>query len=207
MSKEKLGLVHVYTGDGKGKTTASMGLALRAIGQGFNVVVFQFLKGGTYTGELVASSNYLPKSTFIQSGKGCLKAQKQMKLGRFSDGRQVAIAVRDEQSCGSCRYCFTIDENEERNTKAAFKQACELAKTGEVDILILDEINCVMHAGIIPVEDVLKLIKEKNPHTELVLTGRNAPKEIIEVADLVTNMTCVKHPFQKGIQARRGIEF
>ena len=207
MSKEKLGLVHVYTGDGKGKTTASMGLALRAIGQGFNVYVFQFLKGGTYTGELVSSSNYLPKINFIQSGKGCLKAQKQMKLGKFSDGREVAIAVRDESSCGKCRYCFTIDKDEVENTKKAFKQAVEVAKTGEVDILILDEINCVINAGLIPVEDVLKLIKEKHPHTELILTGRNAPKEIIDAADLVTYMNCIKHPYQKGIQARRGIEF
>lgn len=207
MSKEKLGLVQVYTGEGKGKTTASMGLALRAIGQGFNVFIFQFLKGGTYTGELVSSSDHLPNVTFIQSGKGCLKAQKQMKLNRFANGREVAIAVRDDESCGTCRHCFEMDDDEEQNTKRAFNQACEAAKTGDVDILILDEINCVMHNGIIPVEDVLKLINEKHPHTELILTGRHAPEIIMDAADLVTRMECIKHPYDKGIEARRGIEF
>jgi cob(I)alamin adenosyltransferase len=207
MSKEKLGLVHVYTGDGKGKTTASMGLAMRAIGQGFNVQVFQFLKGGTYTGELVTGSDHLPRTSFIQSGKGCLKIQKQMKLGRFANGREVAINIRGDSSCGSCRHCFEMDEDEEKNTRRAFNQAFELARTGDVDILILDEINCVMKVGIIPVEDVLKLINEKHPNTELILTGRHAPEVILEAADLVTRMECVKHPYQKGIEARRGIEF
>ncbi|MBW2999930.1 cob(I)yrinic acid a,c-diamide adenosyltransferase [Candidatus Woesearchaeota archaeon] len=199
-----LGLVHVYTGHGKGKTTASMGLAMRAIGQGFSVYIVQFLKGGSYTGEFISSNEYLPKVKFLQSGKGCVKAQKQLKL----EGKGPSfITVRDEVSCGACRYCFIIDANEEQNTKKEFEHVVEMAKSGEVDLLILDEINCVIGLGIISVDEILDLMKNKAPETELVLTGRHAHPKIIEAADLVTEMKEVKHYYNQGVGARRGIEY
>lgn len=175
MDKLDRGLVQVYTGNGKGKTTAAFGLALRAIGRGLKVYVIQFVKGGFDYGELYVVDK-LPNLTLKAFGRGK----------------------------------FILDEPSKEDVKSA-EEALALAesvvKSGEYDIVILDEINVALNLKLISLERVLELIKNKPRHVEMVLTGRCAPNEIIAVADLVTEMREVKHPYNKGCQARRGIEF
>ena len=206
MPRSKLGLVHVYTGEGKGKTTMSMGIALRAIGQNLKVCIVQFLKGGAYTGEFLAASNYLPNFHFKQFGKPCIKEKKQLKLNSFPNGLKVDF-IREDIDCGDCRFCFLADKEEKLLARKAIEHADEITRTGDYDIIILDEINNAAHKGLIGVDEVLKIINNKYENTELILTGRNAPKEFIERADLVTYMQEIKHYFNKGIKARRGIEY
>ncbi|MFH1133977.1 MAG: cob(I)yrinic acid a,c-diamide adenosyltransferase [Nanoarchaeota archaeon] len=198
--EEQLGLVHVYTGEGKGKTSASLGLALRAIGHGYRVYMVQFLKGGMYTGEVVAAQSFLQNLTIAQFGKGCLKLNKQMRM----DGGKPPIFVRSSE-CGDCRYCFL--DNDANRAREALRQAKKRASSGDYDIVILDEVNVAVHHGLLPVEEVITVVKEKAPHTELVLTGRNAPQEVMDAADYVSEVKAVKHPFSKGILARKGIEY
>lgn len=185
------GLVQVYTGPGKGKTTAALGLALRASGHNKKVCFIQFLKGGSYLGEIAAARN-VPGLKIRQFGADCPWSEK-LKSG--------------ELKCGSCRYCFSVLAEDKTNSKEAMDFAKESTASGEYDLVVLDEINCAMAQQLIPVEDVLTLIKQKNKKTELVLTGRNAPKEILDAADLVTEMKMLKHPMYKGVDSRLGIEF
>src|SRR3989339_760967 len=167
---DKLGLVHVYTGEGKGKTSAAMGLSLRAIGQGLNVFIIQFMKGGAYTGEYISAKNFLPNNEFLQYGRGCIKEKKQLKLIGFDKGKE--ITSKDEYS-----------------------------------LVVLDEINVAVKYGFISVNELVELIKNKNKTTELIITGRDADPKIVEMADLVTEMKLVKHYYDKGVSARRGIEY
>lgn len=178
MKKQRLetGLVQVYTGDGKGKTSAAFGLALRAIGRGLKVYVIQFIKGGFDYGELYA-----------------VKQLVNLKLKAFGSGK-------------------FITEKPPRAEDARFaREALELAEkvvaSGEYDIVILDEVNVALNLKLIEIGDVVKLAKNKPKHVELVLTGRYAPPEIIEAADLVTEMKEIKHPFKKGVPPRKGIEY
>ncbi|HEX69094.1 MAG TPA: cob(I)yrinic acid a,c-diamide adenosyltransferase [Candidatus Bathyarchaeota archaeon] len=174
--KLEKGLVQVYTGDGKGKTSAAFGLALRAIGRGLKVYIIQFIKGGFDYGELYIIDK-LPN----------------LKLKAFGQGKFVTQ--------------FPPGEKDIKIAKEAFNLAKKIVMSGEYDIVILDEINVALSLRLIKTEDVINLIKEKPEHVELVLTGRYAPKEIIEAADLVTEMREIKHPFQKGVPPRKGIEF
>lgn len=209
MGKENLGMVHVYTGDNKGKTTTSMGIALRAAGQNLKVCIVQFLKGGAYTGEYIAIKNYLPNIKIYQYGKPCVKEQRQLKLSGF-DGEKDSFPVdfiREDIQCGECRNCFLQDQEEKALAFEAMEHAKEATVSGEYDLVILDEINNALRKNIISSEAVLALMRNKAKNTELVLTGRGAPQEIIEKADLVTEMKLVKHYFDKGVSARRGIEY
>ena len=178
MTKPKLkkGLVQVYTGNGKGKTSAAFGLALRAIGRGLKVYIIQFIKGGFDYGELYIIDK-LPN----------------LKLKAFGQGKFVTQ--------------FPPSKKDVEIAKEALELAKKIVKSGEYDIVILDEVNVAMSLRLIKTEQVINLIKEKPEHVELVLTGRYAPKEIIDIADLVTEMKEIKHPFQKGIPPRKGIEF
>lgn len=171
----KEGLVQVYTGNGKGKTSAAFGLALRAIGRGLKVFIVQFIKGGFDYGELYVIDN-LPN----------------LELKAFGQGKFVTEIPPNQKD---------LELAEE-----AFKLAEKVVSSGEHDIVILDEINVALHLRLINLQDVLRLIKGKPKHVELVLTGRHAPKEIIEIADLVTEMREVKHPYMKGVAPRKGIE-
>ena len=175
---ERRGLVIVHTGDGKGKTTAALGLALRAFGAGLKVLILQFIKGKKKSGELKAVDvlkNFSPTIEVKQCGLGFITKE------NFSEQKKTARA------------------------------ALELAKTeilsGAWDLIILDEINYSVKFGLLDAEDISELIKIRPPELHLVFTGRDALPELIDAADLVTEMKLLKHPFQKGIAAQAGIEF
>jgi cob(I)alamin adenosyltransferase len=176
MPKLEKGLVQVYTGKGKGKTSAAFGLALRAIGRGLKVYVIQFIKGGFDYGELYIVDK-LPN----------------LRLKAFGRGKFVTEKPPETEDVELAQEALALAE--------------EVVKNGEYDIVILDEINVALDLKLISLEKVLELIKNKPKHVELVLTGRYAPDEIIEAADLVTEMKEVKHPYNKGFQARKGIEY
>lgn len=190
------GLVQVYTGDGKGKTTAALGLALRAAGHRFRVVVIQFAKGASYAGELFAAERLYPELRLFQFGRDCPKA---------SAIRQGLAA------CEGCRECFLqeggLTDEDRRLAGEGLAMAHDVASRGLADVLVLDEVSIAVRFGLVPLEEVLKLIDERSPRVELVLTGRGMPQEVLDRADLVTEMRQVKHPFEKGVRARRGIEF
>jgi cob(I)alamin adenosyltransferase len=184
-----------------------MGLALRAVGQGFKVFVIQFLKGGAYTGEFIAGKNFLPNITLVQYGKICIKEQKQTKLTGFDEDYKFYDFIRDDIECGECRYCFLNDEQQKKYVEAAFERAKKVSSSGEYDLVILDEINIAIKLDLIGVDKVLEMIKDKFPSTELVLTGRGMNEKINAVADYVSEVKSIKHPFERGISARRGIEY
>ena len=173
MKKNNRGLVHIYTGNGKGKTTAAIGLAVRAAGRNLKVAFIQFIKG-VQSGELIFMDKY-KAFDIIQTGAGNYRSKSKEKL-----------------------------RNEARET---LSYAEKVITGDEYDLVVLDEICVALHEGMISVEQVLDLLDKKPQRLELVLTGRNAPQELIERADLVTEMRMVKHPFNEGIAARPGIEF
>ena len=179
MGKEKRkGLIIVHTGNGKGKTTAAMGLALRSIGYNFKILMIQFIKGTWHYGELDAINKLHPYFEIIPLGKGFIGLGK-----KEPDAKHVRAAI---DAWNFCKEKMISDK---------------------FDMIILDEINYVIEYNFIPVEEVLKTLRSKPDKLHLVLTGRNAHPMIIEMADLVTEMKEVKHPFQKGIKAQKGIEF
>lgn len=173
--REMLGLVHVYTGNGKGKTTAALGLALRAMGNDLQVAMVQFMKCDQYYGEYEIAKS-LPNFTLLPMGRDCLVHEGKAKQEDYDAA------------------------------EAALRKAEELIQSGKYDLVILDEANVTIFMGLIKVQDVVKVVKERPPRVEVVLTGRYAPPEIIELADLVTEMRLIKHPFDKGVPAREGIE-
>lgn len=168
------GYIQVYTGNGKGKTTAAMGLAIRAAGAGLRVYIAQFVKG--------------------------MKYSEHDTLGRLSD----SITVKQYG-----RSCFIYRDPEEKDIQAAQEGLKELKKimsSGEYQVIILDEANIATHFNLFSVEDLLDFMRAKPEDVELVITGRMADPRVIEEADLVTEMKEIKHYYQKGIQARAGIE-
>jgi len=206
----ELGLIHVYTGYGKGKTTASLGLALRAIGQGFKACMIQFLKGGKYTGEYITAHTNLDGLDIFQFGKECIKEDTQLRLDGFSRQsipKNNHTMVRGVSFCGECRACFTINEAERQDTIKGLAFAKKTLASGEYDLVILDEICGAINQGLVKVEEVVELARSKHPKTELVFTGRDAPKELVEIADYVSKIEPIKHPYDRGIGARRGIEY
>ncbi len=183
------GLVQIYTGDGKGKTTAAFGLALRAAGQGNKVMIYQFLKPPSLDiGERLA-----------------------LQLGAVSPGDSLR-RIRTEALDVPWDMSESLkDEQTVARMQAAISEALErIAQTAEkkfYDVLILDEIVFCLSKGLAKLEDVKSLIDRKDPAVEIVLTGRGATKELMELADLVTEMKNIKHPFDKGMPARQGIEY
>jgi len=176
------GLVQIYTGDGKGKTTAAFGLALRAAGQGNKVLIYQFLK---------------PPSLDIGERFA-------LQLG--------AVRIRTESLDVPWNMSKSFqNEKAVAQMRAAISEALErIAQTAEkrfYDVLILDEIVFCLSKGLAKLEDIKNIIDRRDPVVEIVMTGRGATKELIELADLVTEMKNIKHPFDKGLPARQGIEF
>jgi len=170
----KQGFIQVYTGNGKGKTTAALGLAIRAAGAKQKVFIGQFLKGKKYS-ELIA-------------------------LKRVND------FITIEQFGATSFIIKKPTQKDIDNAQNALKKVSKIIINGKFDLIILDEINCAIQLNLIDLKDVLKILSEKPKHVEIVLTGRDAPMEIIKIADLVTEMKEIKHYFYKGIVARRGIE-
>ncbi len=178
MSSDK-GLVIVYTGKGKGKTTAALGVVLRAVGHGYKVGMIQFIKGEWYYGELTSSKRLEPEFEMIAAGKGF--------VGIIDDDHPI--------------------EDHQNAAKLALSLAKEKLATGQYDVMVLDEINYAVKLKLITVQDVLDLIAARPQKTTLILTGNYADEKVIEVADLVTEMREIKHPYQKGIKAKKGIDF
>lgn len=175
----KIGLVQVYTGDGKGKTTAALGQGLRACGTGLKVYMLQFLKGSN-TGELEAVK----------------RLGDNFKIFRFEKQRD---------------FVWNLNKDEIEELKLEIKEGYDFAKrvitNNECDMLIIDEIMGVLSNGFLSEEDIVYLIDNKPKNMELILTGRNVPSSIIEKSNLVTEMKPIKHYFNEGVNARKGIEF
>lgn len=177
MSDQRLsrGYIHIYTGDGKGKTTAALGLALRASGHGMCSYIGQFMKGQHY-GELTALHNH-PYITIEQYG----------------DPR---CCIRREE----------VTPEHVAQARRGLERAREAMRSGRFDVLVLDEINVALWFGLLAIEEVLALLDERPENVEVILTGRRAPQQLIDRADLVTEMQEVKHYYQSGVSARKGIE-
>lgn len=181
VARHRKGLVIVFTGDGKGKTTAAIGMSVRAAGHGMRVRIIQFIKGAWRTGEEAALRRLSPEIELTRAGRG------------FTIER-----LRDER---------ISDEEHAVAAKAGYADAREVLTSGGADILVLDEILGAVKAGLVTVPEVLQLIAQKPPASHLVLTGRDAPAEIVDAADLVSEMRLVKHPFAAGVVAQKGVEF
>jgi cob(I)alamin adenosyltransferase len=178
METERLsrGLIQVYTGDGKGKTTCALGLALRAVGQGFTVYMVQFLKGRD-TGEARAAARLAPELTLRSFGRPALV-----------NLQSPAPADLDL-------------------AREALEEARRVIHAGEHDLVILDEVNVALTYRLVPLEEVLEMLRQRPPWVEIVATGRAAPPELVALADLVTEMRPLKHYYEAGVPARRGIEW
>jgi cob(I)alamin adenosyltransferase len=175
----ELGLVQVYTGTGKGKTTAAIGAGIRAVGQELRVHMIQFLKGGENFppyGEVRALA-LIPQFTLEQYGPSHF-----IKPGAISDEDRKIV-------------------------RRGLQRAREVLASGDYDLVILDEINVVLDLGMASLEEILSMLKKKAPHSEVILTGRGAPRGLIDFADLVSCVNDVKHPFNAGVSARMGVEY
>jgi cob(I)alamin adenosyltransferase len=173
------GLIVVFTGDGKGKTSAALGIALRAYGHRMTVSLVQFVKGTSATGEALAAERLAPDFELLSLGKGFVNC------------------------CGS-----TTPLEEHRQAAADALTASRKRMSSDAwDILILDEINTAVSLGLLDIQDVLTLIRDKPPRLHLVLTGRDAHPDVIAAADMATEMRCLKHPYDAGKPARKGIDF
>ncbi|MBU0598469.1 cob(I)yrinic acid a,c-diamide adenosyltransferase [Patescibacteria group bacterium] len=173
------GLVHVYTGDGKGKTTAALGLAVRAVSYKKKVLIIQFIKGPWRSGELDLVRKLKPYLQIKSLGQGFVKI--------LGDKKPFAVHKKAAQQ--------------------AFILAKKSIKSGKFDMVILDEINVSLKERLISTDEVVKLIGSKPEKVELVLTGRYAPAKIIKLADYVSEVKMVKHPFNRGILARSSIDY
>jgi len=171
------GLILIHTGSGKGKTTAALGLAFRASGQGLKVLILQFMKGQDNIGEIKAL------------------ARTDLPIEIIQCGRRVFFRSR---------ACEPMDIHRAAQGLHAFEKAMQ---GGKYDMIILDEINMAIHFGFLRVEEVKRAIVKKPPDLHLVLTGRNASAELIDIADMVTEMKEIKHHYNQGVSAQKGIEY
>lgn len=175
LRRDVIAMIHLYTGNGKGKTTAAFGLALRNAGWGGKVLIIQFLKSSR-SGELNAVAR-IPEIEVRQFG-----------TGRFLDKR-------------------SIEERDYKLARMGLEVAEETLSSGNYTLVVLDEINVAVHLGLLKEDDVLRVLGSKHTSTEVVMTGRYAPRSFYDVADYVTEFIEVKHPYRMGIQARKGIEY
>jgi cob(I)alamin adenosyltransferase len=178
MSDTRRGLILINTGDGKGKTTAALGTALRAVGDGMRVLMLQFLKGSWRYGELDAVKAFGEKFVLRQMGRGFVK---------------VGGAEAEPEDI--------------RMVEAAWAEGREAINSGEWDMVVLDEINYAISYGMLDAAVVAEALRGKPEKVHVILTGRNADPLLVELADTVTEMREVKHAYQKGIKAQRGIEY
>ena len=179
MIMDKDGLVIVYTGKGKGKTTAALGMALRAVGHKQKICFIQFIKGSWHYGELDSLQRLAPELELVVLGKGF-------------------VGIIDDTS---------PKEEHKKVANEAIQLSKEKIQSGKYDLVILDEVNYAVNLGLIDIKQVIDLIRSRPTNISLVLTGNYANPELIEIADLVTEMKEIKHPFQSGIKAKKGIDF
>jgi cob(I)alamin adenosyltransferase len=177
-STARTGLILINTGPGKGKTTAALGTALRAVGCGMKVLVLQFIKGSWHYGELDSVQSFGPNFVLKQMGRGFVKIG-----GAEADPEDIRLV------------------------QAAWEEAREAINSGEWDLVVLDEINYAISYGMLDPADVAEALRGKPEMVHVILTGRNAHPLLVELADTVTEMREVKHAYQKGILAQRGIEY
>lgn len=180
-SWEQHGYIQIYTGNGKGKTTASLGLAMRALGRNWKVLLIMFTKGGDNYGELVSFRKLSPK------------IKKNLTIEQAGLNRIV--------------YCHNKCEEDEKEIKRGWELAKKAIENNEYQLIILDEINIAIDLKIIDIDEVVEVLKNKPQNMEIVLTGRNAHPKAIELAHLVSKIEPVKHYWDTGISARQGIEF
>ncbi|GAB4437688.1 MAG: cob(I)yrinic acid a,c-diamide adenosyltransferase [bacterium] len=175
----KKGLIHVYTGEGKGKTTASFGLVVRALGHKKKVAIFSFLKDSkTKYGEMKAFERLFPELVYI----------------RFENKSPLfdkSVTMEDLK----------------RSVSESFEKAVEMIEEGDYDLVVFDELNACLRYDLLDKERALSFFKNKPEKLEVVITGRDAIPELVELADYVTEMKMIKHPYTKGIKARKGVEF
>ncbi|MCE5295670.1 MAG: cob(I)yrinic acid a,c-diamide adenosyltransferase [Euryarchaeota archaeon] len=174
--RSELGLMHVYTGEGKGKTTAALGLAMRAWGHGLRICIIQFMKVGEDYGEIVA-----------------LRKMEGIDIMQFGSDHLVTME--------------TVRQEDRDLATRALEYARAVLCCADYDVVILDEINVAMYFDLVRAEDAIDVVRSRREGTEVVLTGRNAPKAVLDEADLITRMVAEKHPYDKGVIARKGIEF
>jgi cob(I)alamin adenosyltransferase len=172
---DREGLLLVYTGQGKGKTTAALGLVFRALGRGLRVAVVQFIKGKWRTGER-AFADTIPGLTFLVMGDGFTWESEDLSRDRAA-------------------------------AQAAWAQASALIAAGEHQLVVLDELTYAFHYGFIALDDVLAALRARPNGVHVVITGRHAPEALCDLADLVTDMRSVKHPFERGQRAQVGIDY
>ena len=175
-AQNEKGLLVVYTGAGKGKTTAALGMAIRCLGHGINVAVVQFIKGAKDTAEERILKSFGDQVVFLRMGEG---------------------------------YTWET-QNRERDTvvaQEAWAETERFLRNPAFGMVILDELNIAIHHGYVSLDQVLKAVAQRPPMLHVVITGRGAKPELIEAADLVSEMKMVKHPFRKGIKAQKGVEF
>lgn len=195
MSINKLsrGLIQIYTGDGKGKTTAALGQSIRAAGHGLKILFVQFVKGNSFTGEFLFLKNS-QNITFWQFGRDCI----------YSSGIREKVV-----ECNNCYECFIGKEGPSDMDIKVVRGGWERVKrvVEEYDVIVLDEISLAIFYKIISIEEVVEFLKNKPEKLEIILTGRYMPKEILELADLITEMKEIRHPYSKGISGRWGIDY
>lgn len=180
-SFEERGYIQVYTGDGKGKTTASLGLTMRALGRGWNVLIVMFTKGGDDYGELFSFTNL----SNVMTNK--------LKIVQAGIDRIV--------------YAGNINDKDAEMIKLGWETAKEAITSGKYKLIVLDEANIALDLNLIDLNEMVEVLKNKPDDVEIVLTGRNAKPEIIEIAHLVSEIKPIKHYWDKGVKARKGIEF
>jgi cob(I)alamin adenosyltransferase len=174
------GLILINTGSGKGKTTAAIGCALRSAGHKQKVLILQYIKGNMNTGELKSIENLKPYIEIFQTGKGFIK---------YKEGKPF------------------ITEEDKKDAEQAYEFSIKKIKNGNYDLIILDEIINLLNFNLISFEEIKKIISSRSEGSSIILTGSNAPIELIELADTVTEMKEIKHAFHKGINAKKGIEY
>jgi cob(I)alamin adenosyltransferase len=177
--KPRRGLVLVVTGEGKGKTTSCLGMAVRAVGYGMKVLMIQFIKGSLHYGELDGAKRLAPEFELVPMGKG------------FVGIRGDSLPIGEHQAAA----------------RQALAMARERMLSGRYDVIILDEVNVAVHLGLLDVGDVVALIRERPENVHLILSGRHAREEVIRLAHLVSEVRNIKHPFDQGIEAEKGIDY
>ncbi len=178
---EKIGYIQVYTGNGKGKTTASLGLTMRALGRGWKVLIVMFTKGGDHYGELMSFRELSPE---IKN-----------------------LLTIEQAGMNRIAYSYNITDEDKKAVQKGWNTAKHAATSGEYDLIVLDEANIAIELGLIDLEEMKDFLKNKPEYLEIVLTGRNAHPDIINLAHLVSEIQPKKHYWDIGVPARKGIEY